>query len=80
MEMGGETMTVFQFIFSMMLLLVIGATMIMHQVSRMVRNKKPSQDEQLLKTEIASLQKRTETLERIVTDRKHIIKEEIETL
>lgn len=58
----------------------VGVIMIMQQVRKMRQQSQPSDEELKLKAQVDELTERVQTLERIATDKKHSLKEEIETL
>jgi len=59
---------------------LVGTVFILHQIKGMRKVTEPSDSEQKLRQEVESLEQRVRTLERIATDSKTHLKEEIDTL
>lgn len=73
-------MNLWTMIVSVVFLGVVGTLGIMHQVKTMRRQDADSAETKQLKAHIADLEERVRTLERIATDKKTKLKDEIETL
>ena len=72
-------MNVFTMIVAIVAISFIGAVAILQQV-KSIKKSKPSEKEEALGNQVKSLEKRVQILERIATDTKHTLKEEIDTL
>ena len=72
-------MNVFQMVTVVVAMLVLGAVAILHQVKGF-RSKQEIESSAKLREEIKRLEERVQTLERIATDKKSNLREEIESL
>ncbi len=73
-------MNVFTMVVAIVFMGITGAVLILHQIKSMRRPAKESELELVLQQQVLELEQRVRILERIATDTKKTLKEEIETL
>ena len=67
-------------IVSVFFIAIVGTLLILQQVKGLRRKSTPSEEEVKLQAQVQHLEQRVGTLERIATDKKSSLKEEIDTL
>ncbi|EAR09793.1 hypothetical protein [Reinekea blandensis] len=73
-------MTFSTMLVAMLLIAVVGTVLILQQVRNLRKTDETDDRERRLEAQLRSLEARVQTLERIATDRKQTLKDEIDTL
>jgi len=76
----GVAMNVPTMIVAVFFIAIVGTLLILQQVKGLRRKSTPSEQEIKLRSHVQNLEQRVRTLERIATDKKSSLKEEIDTL